>query len=68
MGLPNKEEFINTLSFDADDVSKYWNKGLYKCPICGEPVKRDYSVVYMSNPPKYRYFCMNKGCSYQEIF
>ena len=64
--LPTKEEFIKTLSFDDKDIGRYWNKELYRCPRCNGGVKRDYSHVYMSNPPKYRYFC--KSCSYEEIF
>lgn len=68
MSLPSKEEFIKTLTYDGDDMAKYWNKGLYECPYCKGEVKRDYSKMMMTNPPKYRYFCMNKACSYQEIF
>lgn len=64
--LPNKEEFIKKFKFDEDKAMEYWNKDLYKCPICNGGVKRDYSVAYMTNPPKYRYFCRN--CSYSDIF
>lgn len=66
--LPSKEEFIKTMQFEKDDadITKYWNKELYRCPRCNEGVKRDYSVQYMSNPPKWRYFCRN--CSYSEVF
>ena len=60
MSLPNKEEFIKTIKFATDNMAQYWDKELYECPLCKSGVKRDYSVVYMTNPPKYRYFCKNK--------
>lgn len=66
MSLPNKEEFIKNMNIDQEDIKNYWNKELFKCPRCNGGVKRDYSVTYMSNPPKYRYFC--KSCGYFEIF
>lgn len=66
MGLLTKEDFAKSIKFEEDNIKKYWNKELYACPRCGEGVKRDYSVAYMTNPPKYRYFC--KNCSYTEIF
>ena len=65
--LPSLEEFKKTFTFNEnDDIKMYWNKDLFKCPICGEGVKRDFSVAYMSNPPKYRYFCRN--CQWNSIF
>lgn len=64
--LPSREEFIKTYEFNADEDMKHWNEDLYRCPVCNGGVKRDYSVVYMSNPPKCRYFC--RSCSYSEIF
>ena len=66
MKLVTEEEFRKHLNFNADDIKTYWNKDLYKCPRCGAGVKRDYSVVYMSNPPKYRYFC--RECGYENRF
>lgn len=64
MRLPTFEEFFsdpqNTILFDENQ----WDKELYKCPKCGNGVKRDYSVVYMSNPPKYKYFCRECGYKY----
>ena len=64
--LPTFEDF--KMSFDAQDVDiqKYWDKELFKCPRCNEGVKRDYSVMYASIPPKYRYFC--KSCGYSVTF
>lgn len=65
--LPSLEEFKKTFTFNEnDDIKMYWNKDLFKCPTCGEGVKRDFSVAYMSNPPKYRYFCRN--CQWNSIF
>lgn len=65
--LPTKEEYFK--GFDpntpAEDLKMEWNKALFKCPICNGEVKRDYSVVYMSNPPKYRYWCRN--CAWEQI-
>lgn len=63
--LPSREEYIKTFNFADEDMQQVWNKELYKCPRCGAGVKRDYSVVYMTNPPKYRYFC--KSCNFAEI-
>ena len=60
------EEFKETIKIEEDDMKAYWNKELFTCPVCGGGVKRDYSVSYMSNPPKYRYFC--KDCSWTSIF
>lgn len=64
--LPTKEEYVSTQSTAEENMKDVWNKELYKCPRCNGGVKRDYSVVYMTNPPKYRYFC--KNCNYEEIF
>jgi len=65
MILPTFEEFFskshNTISFDVED----YDKEVYACPNCGKGVKRDYSMVFMSNPPKYKYFC--KECGYKYI-
>ena len=33
-----------------------------KCPVCGEPLYKDISVIYTSNPPKYRFSC--KKCNW----
>lgn len=63
--LPTREVFIKELDPSNIDISKDWNKSLFICPRCNGEVKRDYSVVYMSNPPKYRYRC--KSCSYNEV-
>lgn len=66
--LPSREEFFHNLTNSkesTDDIKKYWNKDLYRCPRCNGAVKRDYSVVYNTNPPKYRYFC--KDCGNVEI-
>ena len=65
MSLPTREEFIKSGDIHEVDMSKMWNKELYKCPRCNGGVKRDYSMVYMTNPPKYRYFCLN--CLYSEV-
>ncbi len=65
MSLPTREEFIKSEDFHEVDMSKMWNKELYRCPRCNSGVKRDYSVQYMTNPPKFRYFCLN--CNFTEI-
>ena len=63
MALPTFEQFFskshNTIEFGADP-----NQEMYECPKCGKGVKRDYSVVYMSVPPKYKYFCPDCGYKY----
>lgn len=65
MSLPTREEFIKSEEILETDMSKMWNRELYKCPRCNGGVKRDYSVQYMTNPPKFRYFCLS--CGYVEI-
>lgn len=60
------EKFKENLKIEEDDMKANWNKELFACPVCSGGVKRDYSKVYMSNPPKYRYFCRN--CSWSFIF
>lgn len=66
MSLPSREEFMKTSNFSQDNVADSWDKELFECPNCGSGVKRDFSVAYMTNPPKYRYFC--KDCGYSTIF
>lgn len=65
MSLPTREEFVASEDFKETDMGKMWNKELYRCPRCNAGVKRDYSVMFMTNPPKFKYFC--KSCSYEEI-
>lgn len=60
------EEFKQNLNVEEEDMKDYWNKDLFKCPRCNGGVKRDYSQVFMSNPPKYRYFC--RDCGWYSIF
>lgn len=62
--LPTREEFIKILAEQKEIDMNEWNKELYRCPRCNGAVKRDYSVMYASIPPKYRYFC--KECSFSE--
>lgn len=64
--MMSREEYIEHLKEVNKITTNEWNKALFKCPRCNGEVKRDYSVEYLSNPPKYRYFC--KNCSYFEIF
>ena len=64
--LPSMEEFKESMDFEDGDIKKFWNKELFKCPRCNGGVKRDYSVSYMTNPPKCRYFC--KDCNWTAIF
>ena len=66
MSLPSLEEFKKNMNIDQEDIKSYWNKELFKCPRCNGGMKRDYSVTFMSNPPKYRYFC--KDCGNVAIF
>ena len=64
--LPTKEEFMKTMGLVDADIKTEWNKELFICPQCGGGVKRDYSVEFLSDPPKYRYFC--KSCTYSDVF
>lgn len=66
MSLPTREEYFNKkileeIEEDGTDTE------LYICPVCGKGVKRDYSVIFMSFPPRYRYFCSNRNCEFKEI-
>ena len=63
--LVAREIFIEKLKDMEKITMDEWNKPLYRCPRCDGEVKRDYSEMYMSNPPKYRYYC--KNCSYEEV-
>ena len=61
-----REEYLEELKARNYKVgTDEWNKSLYKCPRCNGEVKRDYSHTYMSDPPKYRYYCRN--CTYEEV-
>jgi late competence protein required for DNA uptake (superfamily II DNA/RNA helicase) len=60
------EEFKDKVAKEPIDIKNYWNKDLFSCPRCGEGVKRDFSVAYMTNPPKYRYYC--RSCNWSNIF
>ena len=66
MSLPSLEEFKETVKFEQEDMKDMWDKELFKCPQCNGGVKRDYSMAFMSNPPKFRYFCRN--CNWTAIF
>lgn len=63
--LMSREDFIKKLAEQKEIEMDEWNKDLYKCPRCNGAVKRDYSVMYATFPPKYRYFC--RDCSFSEI-
>lgn len=61
--LPSLEEFIKSNKTVTDEMKEVWDEDLFRCPQCNSGMKRDYSYVYMTNPPKYRYFCRDCGCS-----
>ena len=68
MSLPSMEEFkannsINSIELDKQNFN---TDALFLCPKCSGNVYRDYSVVYMTYPPKYKYFC--KDCGFMSIF
>lgn len=65
MKLMTFEKFKETVNTEEIDIKKDWNKELFACPICGGGAKRDYSKMFMSNPPKYRYYC--KDCTWSSI-
>ena len=65
MNLLTREQFIQELNNEKKITMDEWNMDLYRCPQCNGAVKRDYSVMYMSLPPKYRYFC--RECGFEEI-
>lgn len=60
-----REQFIDELEKRNMITMEEWNMDLYRCPRCNGGVKRDYSVTFEGNPPKYRYFC--RECTYSEI-
>ena len=59
-----KTEFLNNKNYYEFKLGL--NEPVYECPKCGGDVYRDISVVYMSYPPKYKYYCL--GCGHAEIF
>lgn len=63
--MMTRDQFAETLKRETEITTDDWNKPMYACPRCNGEVKRDYSVTFMTNPPKYRYWCRN--CSYEEI-
>ena len=63
--LPSREEYIEKLKTMTKISTSEWNRGLYRCPRCNGEVKRDYSQMVMSNPPRYRYFC--RSCQFEEV-
>ena len=65
MSLPTREEYMKKANFAEMDMTQLWDKELFECPNCGGGVKCDFSVAYMSVPPKHRYFC---SCGYTAIF
>ena len=67
MKLPTREEYFNKKALNFEEESESPNKELYICPVCGKGVKRDYSIMFMSNPPKYKYMCSNRQCEFKEI-
>jgi len=64
--LPTREEYMKQLQFEKDTPNMEWDKKLFECPQCGGGVKCDFSVSYMCNPPKRKYFCPD--CNYFTIF
>lgn len=63
--LPTLEKFKKDMEtiIGAD----FADQEFYKCPKCGHGVKKDYSVAYLTAPPRFRYFCSNPECNYMEI-
>ena len=58
------DEFKN-LKLGSNAKSNYEYKETLtdiNCPICGDKIYRDDSVILTSIPPKYRYFC--KKCKW----
>ena len=66
MKLPTREQYFNKKILDEVEEDGT-DTELYICPLRGKGVKRDYSMIFMSNPPKYRYFCSNRNCEFKEI-
>lgn len=66
MNLPTREEYFNKKILEEVEEDET-DKELYICPLCGKGVKRDYSVIFMSFPPRYRYSCSNRNCEFKEI-
>ncbi len=61
--LPTKEEFFS--SGEADNIDIYKDKELFICPKCGAGVHVDCSIIFATDPPKRRYYCLN--CQYRYI-
>ena len=60
--LPTRDGYIQ----NRNRILSINDKPLYKCPKCGSGVRRDDSVIYTSNPPKYKYECENPNCGFIE--
>ena len=54
MSLPTREEYMKKANFAEMDMTQLWDKELFECPNCGGGVKCDFSVAYISVPPKHR--------------
>ena len=64
--LPTLEKFKKDMGAVVVGLN-FADQEFYKCPKCGCGVKKDYSVAYLTAPPKFRYFCSNPECNYMEI-
>ena len=67
LGLPSKGEYFNSrkrLSIGYG-AGKEWSEPLFKCPICGEGVRRKTDYLMTSFPPQFIYRC--DGCGTQDI-
>lgn len=61
--LPTKEEFFSKGL--ADNVNEKIGEELFICPKCGSGVRFDPSIIFATDPPKRRYYCLN--CRYRYI-
>lgn len=60
IGLPSLEDY-KKMDRSGEEIDGHWDKELFRCPECNGGVKRDYSTQYMTDPPKFRYFCKECG-------
>lgn len=67
MSLPTLEEFKKETKKSIElDKNNFTKAPMFECPKCKGNVYRDESIVYMTYPPKYKYFC--KDCGFKTIF
>ena len=59
--LPTMNEYIKENNPQKLYNFSTYSEPLFKCPVCGGPVRKNLQIVLTSYPPKYLYVCDNCG-------